>query len=773
MANFIKSNSCLLAVDSSPSFSTGERLGLYFVDLLQNFEFSISPPRTQTKQIGSQNFGADSVNFSPDIISNISYLSKRDFSVESLFGAIFRPSGINFPVFSGVRSFSSNVYLFTSNLQSYDLIKQIQDSQSFSGVTVLALGNCYLSELGFEFAASSLPRSSCSFISSNIVSEVLSGNYLQIPAINLESGTTGEAATIFLNPSQVDRLLTGNLTGEIINSWSARFQPSFENLQIPNNQLSNFPEAKISNMRISLSIDRENSYGFGSDHVYGRDIKYPIQGSISINGIVSDYRSGNFAELMTNETKYDIQIYDRDYQDEYLSGLSLAEFTGINGSGHIVDNHWLNFNDCILREKRDSISVNGLYEFSSQFDFTANEFGGFSFKNGDETSLDSFVAVTNDWHELVSRDGQNIIGDYFLRYYESDCSVATLLSSNKLILLTADNFCYDSEIQNCVIPSSYSWRSIGVFYSGINASNSISGGFSSTNSSSFVSYPIVAKVTGLQNGNSLEYGAFATGVFTYSGVALPTATGSSWYRIDRDIFQYSGGQIIDYNQNWFPERAAFSDPQIHNLKWTKYSIPTVVDSLTMNISSGNAEAVDILFRTGSNGWLSFNNKPAQTTTAMFDSMLRIVPPTGGGALTGLIHKRTSIAPLGAPPFSTNFFEYYPLGYRGTGMLSGNLTGAVRDCASGLYFDEGSITFNETATLRWACFNSGVGIPTGWNVYRFVSGSSPPLKIGSSSSMNYTDTTMVDAGVYGFCVSSLISGYESNTGTSSIVYIEAF
>lgn len=773
MSNFIKSNSCLLAIDSSPAFSTGERLGLYFVDFLQNFEFSISPPRTQTRQIGSQDFGVDSVNFSPDVLANISFNTRRDLGIETLLGSFFRPSGVYFPVFSGLRDFSFNAYLFTSDLQGYDLIKQIQDSQSFSGLNVISLGNCYLNNLGLSFAVNSIPRSSCSFIASNIVSETLTGNYMQIPAINLESGTTGDAATIFLNPNQVDRLPTGYTTGEIINSWSARFQPTFENLQIPHNQLSNFAEAAISSIDITMSIDRENSYGFGSDYVFERDVKYPIQGSISIGGLISDYQTGSFADLMTNEKKYDIQIYDRDYQDEYLSGLSLAEFTGINETGHIVDNHWLRFENCVLREKRDSVSVNGLFGFSTQFDFTANEFGGFSFKNGDEKSLDSVSPVSSDWHELISSDEESVFGDFFLRYYEDDCSIATLLSSDKLILLTTDNFCYDSEVQECVLSPSFVWQSIGYFETGINFAGSISGGFSNSNSSSaFVSYPMVAKISGLNNGNSIEYGAFYTGNFIFSGVQLPTITGSSWYRIDRDIFQYSGNQIINYTQNWFPERASFSAPQIQNLRWTKYSIPTVVDNLTMNISSGNAEAVEILFRTGSNGWLSFNNASTQQAN-FFSAMMRLVPPTGGGNLTGIIHRRAPSAPFGTTPFLTNFFEYYPIGYRGTGILSGSLTGAVRDCASGLSFDEGSITFNETATLRWNCFNSGAGIPTGWNIYRFMSGVGVPSKIGSSSSRSYTDGTMTDPGIYGFYVSSLISGYESNTGTSSIAYIEAF
>lgn len=135
----------------------------------------------------------------------------------------------------------------------------------------------------------------------------------------------------------------------------------------------------------------------------------------------------------------------------------MAEFTGINETGHIVDNHWLKFDNCVLREKKDSISVNGLFGFSAQFDFAANEFGGISFKNGNEKSLDSVSPVSSDWHELVSSDGESIFSDFFLRYYESDCSIATLLSSDKLILLTTDNFCYDSEVQECILPPSFAW----------------------------------------------------------------------------------------------------------------------------------------------------------------------------------------------------------------------------------------------------------------------------------------------------------------------------
>ena len=38
MLQFLKGNSCLLAFDSHPAFQTGEKLGLFFADFVQDFE---------------------------------------------------------------------------------------------------------------------------------------------------------------------------------------------------------------------------------------------------------------------------------------------------------------------------------------------------------------------------------------------------------------------------------------------------------------------------------------------------------------------------------------------------------------------------------------------------------------------------------------------------------------------------------------------------------------------------------------------------------------
>lgn len=436
MANYIKSNSCLLAFDNSPAFTTGERLGLFFAQLLQDVEFSISPARTQTKQIGSQEFAVDSVNFSPDVITNLSYVSRQDFETDRMMGMLFRPSGEYSPVFSGARDFSFNTYLFFSEQQSSDLLHQIINENSFSGVQVIGMGNCYLNNASLSFRANQLPKTSCSFIASSISSEILSGNYMTVPAINLESGNNNGAAEIFLDPAQVSRIQTGNVSG-ILRTWEATFQPSFENLQVPSQNLTN---AVINGMEISLSIDRENSYGFGSDYVYGRDIKYPIQGGISINGIVNQYNSGSFDALMRDEQKYTIEIFNRDPQDVYLSGLSDSQITGVVDVNHLTKNRWLKFDNCSLREKNDAVTINGLVEFSNQFDVSVTENRGMSFKQGEKTSLDDVFLHSSDWHKVVSRDGYSPKHSPFLQFYGDDCSILNLLSSDRLILMTRDNF---------------------------------------------------------------------------------------------------------------------------------------------------------------------------------------------------------------------------------------------------------------------------------------------------------------------------------------------
>lgn len=143
---------------------------------------------------------------------------------------------------------------------------------------------------------------------------------------------------------------------------------------------------------------------------------------------------------MSNEQKYNIEIFNRDPQDLYLSGLSNHEISGVDKLEHITKNRWLKFDNSILREKKDSLAMGGFFEFANQFDVSVTENRGMTFKQGDEHSLDDMFIHSHDFHKCISRDGFSPTHNPFLQYYESGCEITNLLSSDRKILLTPDNF---------------------------------------------------------------------------------------------------------------------------------------------------------------------------------------------------------------------------------------------------------------------------------------------------------------------------------------------
>jgi hypothetical protein len=66
--------------------------------------------------------------------------------------------------------------------------------------------------------------------------------------------------------------------------------------------------ANIQNFNISLPFAREDLYGIGSMHAYGRKMKYPQLGTISFSLLSSAFESGNFKDLFCDDEIYNIEI---------------------------------------------------------------------------------------------------------------------------------------------------------------------------------------------------------------------------------------------------------------------------------------------------------------------------------------------------------------------------------------------------------------------------------------------------------------------------------
>ena len=66
--------------------------------------------------------------------------------------------------------------------------------------------------------------------------------------------------------------------------------------------------ANIQSFQLDVPFAREDLRGFSSMHVYGRKMKYPQVGTLSLSLLSSVFESGNFKEIFCNDDYYNIEL---------------------------------------------------------------------------------------------------------------------------------------------------------------------------------------------------------------------------------------------------------------------------------------------------------------------------------------------------------------------------------------------------------------------------------------------------------------------------------
>lgn len=444
--HWIKSNSVLVAVDL-PGYQEGNRRGVAFIGLNDSFGFSVDVARNSVGQVGSQKLAVDDPSLAPDISFDLSFVPTRKFDNENILGLNFGFNNEFTSVLLGKSEASFNVYLFISDKQSYDFIKQIRDQQSLNGVECLALGNCYITQYGFSIKVGDLARASASFVSSNMEASVVSSNQVKVPAINLELGEQN-SYYLSLDWPQIKVALDEIQKEEmpILPTTEVKFSAVLEDLEIPSAILSPLSNAKIQSLDLGLTIQRETSYGFGSNFPRGRKIKYPVQGQLNVSTIVSNFSSGSFTGIMGGEQKYNAQLNFLDPQDLFLSGKTFAELsgflsTGVSGStGFFTESRSLKIENVKLNSYSQSAAVNDLVSASISFGFQCYESGGLMQKFGVlSDGAQPYYLYSSDSRKLFVPNGDLLTIDPYLYIYDENCEKCYLLDGNNNLML-ADNW---------------------------------------------------------------------------------------------------------------------------------------------------------------------------------------------------------------------------------------------------------------------------------------------------------------------------------------------
>ena len=456
----IKSNSIILASDLSPAFQAVEdfipyKRGLFPIAFVDNLAFDVQGNRIRSKQVGGQEFSVESLAFSPSVSLSFDYISSLTFDNENLLGMFFKGWGDFQSVFKGSNGQSCNLYFILSDLFGLDLIKQIKDRGNLNGLEVISFGNCTLSNYNLAIAAATIPKTSIQMEAVNMEMQVVSSNLIEIPAINLSVGNKDGATQLMINNSEfITNLnaLNNSSDGQpILPTYkTTAFHIITENPQVPSIQISPWADAAISSIGFSIGIEREASYGFGSDFIYDKKIKFPIVGNLNISATALALNSGVsiLTGAMSNEPSYSLELQFIDPDELKYIGQSIQTLSGYadqNYKDFLTNNKYLKINNAKLESHSHNIDYSSNLTVEFGFSFACNEQNGLLMKWGQRSEKEGAQLFTYEGLKIQSSDGSGIDLDNYLYFNDESSPIIPSicaspgLSSDGLMLLTRDN----------------------------------------------------------------------------------------------------------------------------------------------------------------------------------------------------------------------------------------------------------------------------------------------------------------------------------------------
>ena len=353
--NIVKSNIVGVAVnhDSDDAFSTDD-LELRLFMAVQDLNYSIQMPRQQLKQVGTQDFGIQSIVSQPDVELSLTYLAQPDLANEYNSNFI-REAAVytkfnNY--FAGVTQNSNNFYAFIAKDQGQDIFDTLtfdESSINLSGFDVIAFGNCYPTTYGLSYSIGSLPIVSTNYISSNVVVENLTGVSMQSPAINLTGGNN-------VNVGRCDFKFEANTPDDksplIMNPTNTGSSIKLENLQVGGQNLSG--THFVQSVDMSVDLTRTSNYGLGNDYAFDRKAQFPANGTFRVSSLVSGLDSGLISGVLKTDKNYNFDLTLE------VSGIQLI----------------YKIEDAKLNTYNYGIAVNGDMTFDADFGFQVTETKG-------------------------------------------------------------------------------------------------------------------------------------------------------------------------------------------------------------------------------------------------------------------------------------------------------------------------------------------------------------------------------------------------------------
>ena len=201
-----------------------------------------------------------------------------------------------------------NFYIVTTT-EGSDLNAETGTS-ALSGKSVIGIGNAYLTDYTVDLSVGNIPTVSVSMEGVNMNAFTLgSGNSgsNSNASINQESGTRSNLPVVLANPnSYTGSSITSALRpGDVTVSFgSFSGQTGAGGFTI----LGGTSGLHIQSASLSLPLGRTPIERLGSKFAYARTVDFPVNSTLTINGIQNDLGTGTLTDLLDNNPKSDIII---------------------------------------------------------------------------------------------------------------------------------------------------------------------------------------------------------------------------------------------------------------------------------------------------------------------------------------------------------------------------------------------------------------------------------------------------------------------------------
>jgi hypothetical protein len=270
-----------------------------------NYNFNIA--RQDINQYGELARIDSIVIEAPTVALDFSYYVTNGHN-EKKIGFTVAPNGSgtgSFAQFVGghITGGSGRNYFIVTTDEGADL-NDVTGASGLSGRQCIGIGNAYLTDYSVEFAVGSIPTATVSFEAANIRGSNITGdNSVVSPAINTESGTALDSSIKLPNPnSDTSGVVSALRPGDVTVSFG-----SFSGSGILG-QLGTTNGIHLQSASLSIPLSRSQIQRLGSKFAYARNVDFPVNATISLNGVQNEIGSGSLMDLLNSNPKTDITI---------------------------------------------------------------------------------------------------------------------------------------------------------------------------------------------------------------------------------------------------------------------------------------------------------------------------------------------------------------------------------------------------------------------------------------------------------------------------------